>query len=41
MIRTALNQQVVPAILRDGQPAAQTLKQAVTTLESQFGALLK
>jgi multiple sugar transport system substrate-binding protein len=40
-IRKALNATVVPAILRDGQPAAQTLKQAVSTLESQFGYLLK
>jgi ABC-type glycerol-3-phosphate transport system substrate-binding protein len=40
-IRKALNATVVPAILRDGQPAAPTLKQAVSTLESQFGYLLK
>ena len=41
LIRAALNQQIVPTILRDGQPAAQTLKQAASILEGQFGAFLR
>ena len=41
LIRATLNQEVLPAILRDGQPAAQTLKQAAQILETQHGALLK
>jgi multiple sugar transport system substrate-binding protein len=41
LIRAALNKDVLPVILRDGQPASQTLKQAAQTLETQYGALLK
>jgi multiple sugar transport system substrate-binding protein len=41
LIRATLNQEVLPAILRDGQPASQTLRQAAQTLEAQHGALLK
>ncbi|HEX2034203.1 MAG TPA: extracellular solute-binding protein [Chloroflexota bacterium] len=41
LLRTALNQQALPLILRDGQPVSQTLKQVVPLLESQYGALLK
>jgi multiple sugar transport system substrate-binding protein len=39
-IRVALNQQVLPAILRDGQPARQTLQQIGPILEQQYGPLL-
>jgi multiple sugar transport system substrate-binding protein len=41
LIRAALNKDVLPIILRDGQPASQTLRQATQTLETQHGALLR